>query len=98
MKVYVNIENKNWKKYKIDFEKIANAAVSAEHKDAEVSITLVDDKAIRNLNREYRGFDKPTNVLSFVIPALFMIPHNAPYFSVNAESFVRQSSLSEMSN
>ena len=65
MKVYVNIENKNWKKYKIDFEKIANAAVSAEHKDAEVSITLVDDKTIRKLNREYRGFDKPTNVLSF---------------------------------
>lgn len=65
MKVYVNIENKNWKKYKIDFEKIANAAVSAEHKDAEVSITLVDDKTIRKLNREYRGLDKPTNVLSF---------------------------------
>ena len=65
MQVYVNIENKNWKKYNIDFEKIANAAVSAVYKDSEVSITLVDDKAIHKLNKEYRGMDKPTNVLSF---------------------------------
>lgn len=65
MQVYVNIENKNWKKYNIDFEKIANAAVSVVHKDSEVSITLVDDKAIHKLNKEYRGMDKPTNVLSF---------------------------------
>lgn len=65
MKVYVNIEDKNWKKYKIDFEKIANAAVSAVHKDSEVSITLIDDKQIHVLNKKYRGIDKPTNVLSF---------------------------------
>lgn len=65
MKVYVNIENKKWNKYKIDFEKIANAAVSAVYKDSEVSITLVDDKEIHRLNKQYRGIDKPTNVLSF---------------------------------
>ena len=65
MQVYVNIENKNWKKYKIDFEKIANAAVPAVYKDSEVSITLVDDKEIHRLNKQYRGMDKPTNVLSF---------------------------------
>ena len=33
--------------------------------DTEVSILLCDDAAIRNLNRDWRGFDKPTNVLSF---------------------------------
>lgn len=65
MKVYINTENKNWKKYKIDFEKIANTAVSAVYKDSEVSITLVDDAKIRKINKQYRGFDKPTNVLSF---------------------------------
>ena len=65
MIVYVNTENKNWKKYKIDFEKIANAAVSAVYKDSEVSITLVDDKQIHKINKKYRGMDKPTNVLSF---------------------------------
>ena len=65
MKVYVNIEDNNWKKYNIDFEKIANAAVLPVYKDSEVSITLVNDKQIRALNKKYRGIDKPTNVLSF---------------------------------
>ena len=65
MQVYVNTENKSWKKYKIDFEKIANAAVLPVHKNSEVSITLVDDKQIHKLNKQYRGMDKPTNVLSF---------------------------------
>ncbi|MDA0305332.1 MAG: rRNA maturation RNase YbeY [Proteobacteria bacterium] len=32
---------------------------------AEVSIVLADDAFVRNLNREYRGQDKATNVLSF---------------------------------
>jgi probable rRNA maturation factor len=31
----------------------------------EVSIVLTDDSAIRSLNRDWRGIDKPTNVLSF---------------------------------
>ena len=33
--------------------------------DAEVSVTLVDDEAIRELNNEHRGVDSPTDVLSF---------------------------------
>ncbi len=65
MRVYVNYENKKWKKYNIDFEKIASAAVPAVYKNSEVSITLVDDKQIHQLNKQYRGIDKPTNVLSF---------------------------------
>lgn len=32
---------------------------------AEVSVVLTDDAEIRTLNRDWRGQDKPTNVLSF---------------------------------
>ncbi len=32
---------------------------------AEVSVALADDATMRNLNREYRGKDMPTNVLAF---------------------------------
>ena len=65
MKVYVDIHDRRWGKYKIDFEKIANAVVGTKYKNAEVSIILVDDAEIHEINKTYRGMDKPTNVLSF---------------------------------
>ena len=33
--------------------------------DAEVAIMLTDDNGVQALNRDWRGIDKPTNVLSF---------------------------------
>jgi len=33
----------------------------------EVSVVLADDAAVRTLNRDHRGKDRPTNVLSFPI-------------------------------
>ena len=65
MKVFVDVHDQRWNKYKIDFEKIANTAVSGVHKNSEVSIVLVDDSEIHELNKNYRGMDKPTNVISF---------------------------------
>lgn len=45
---------------------MAAAAADAEiAEDAELSLLLTDDAAIRVLNRDHRGLDKPTNVLSF---------------------------------
>lgn len=35
---------------------------------AELSVALADDATLRQLNRDYRGKDKPTNVLSFPGP------------------------------
>lgn len=65
MKVYVNYNDARWRKYKIDFEKIARMAVGPAYSESEVSITLVSDDEIHELNRQYRGKDAPTNVLSF---------------------------------
>ena len=44
-----------------------SAALTSEGfpNDAEVSVTLTDDEGIRELNREYRRIDRPTDVLSF---------------------------------
>jgi len=44
------------------------AAAALSTAAGEVSILLTDDKAIRALNRDWRGIDKPTNVLSFPAP------------------------------
>jgi probable rRNA maturation factor len=58
-----------------DAEAITHRAVNAaaeivdtETGDAELAIMLTDDAGIRTLNANWRGIDKPTNVLSF--PAL----------------------------
>jgi probable rRNA maturation factor len=44
---------------------IEAAAQHASARGAEVAIVLTDDSGIRTLNRDWRGIDKPTNVLSF---------------------------------
>ncbi len=46
-----------------------NGALKCEkfERNAEVSVTLCDDEKIHLLNREYRGVDAPTDVLSFPI-------------------------------
>jgi probable rRNA maturation factor len=43
-------------------------SVDADVGDAELAVMLTDDPGIRTLNNNWRGIDKPTNVLSF--PAL----------------------------
>ena len=47
----------------------ARTALKAEGIDerCEISVTLTDDKGIHVINRENRGVDKPTDVLSFPI-------------------------------
>ncbi len=35
--------------------------------DGEISLALLDDQAIRELNRTYLGLDRPTDVIAFVL-------------------------------
>ena len=62
--------------------------VIAEEKldmDPEISLLLVDDASIQELNRTYRGIDQPTDVLSFAmedemagdeVPEFFVLEDN----------------------
>jgi probable rRNA maturation factor len=56
---------------------IGEAAAMAATSGGELAIVLTDDSAIRALNRNWRGKDQPTNVLSF--------PANAPSDSLPGE-------------
>ncbi len=45
--------------------------------DAEISLVLADDAMLRRYNRDYRGIDKPTNVLAFAADDVPRAPQGA---------------------
>ncbi|MGE0543908.1 MAG: rRNA maturation RNase YbeY [Dehalococcoidia bacterium] len=68
----------------------AEAALTyADAPDGSVSIVIADDATVQALNRDYRGLDEPTDVLSFGLgglakplepdePEAFILPADAP--------------------
>jgi probable rRNA maturation factor len=69
-KIDVMVDSKRWKDAaklrSVVRRAIAQAAAATRSTGgAELAIVLTDDSAIRVLNRDWRGIDKPTNVLSF---------------------------------
>lgn len=42
-------------------------AVDGSREPVEIGLVLTDDEEVRRLNRDYRGKDRPTNVLSFAL-------------------------------
>jgi probable rRNA maturation factor len=55
------------------------AAQAASTRPAGLAIVLSDDSAIRALNREWRGLNAPTNVLSFPTNAGRTVPRERPH-------------------
>ena len=50
-----------------ELRQAADAAVSAAGLDGHLAIELVGEERIRELNRDHRGKDEPTDVLSFPV-------------------------------
>jgi probable rRNA maturation factor len=64
-----NRTNTNIEQYASFFQKIAASAekILKLEKDNEISVTFVRSASIHKINREYRGIDRPTDVISFAI-------------------------------
>ncbi|NOR49560.1 MAG: rRNA maturation RNase YbeY [Desulfuromonadales bacterium] len=66
----IEIENRQTKQKirKILLRKVARKILSASAcPDAQLSILIVDDAQIQEVNRDYLGKDRPTNVISFAM-------------------------------
>lgn len=67
----INIEYETEKKLPVDYEKIIHDIIPAALDyekcpyEAEVNVILTDNESIREINRDYRKIDAPTDVLSF---------------------------------
>jgi probable rRNA maturation factor len=83
--------------YDVDEARLQEAAllVLARHEgdsDSDMTIAIMDDESVADLNRQYRGVDAPTDVLSFPMDAMFSETHYLgdlviayPYAAAQAE-------------
>ena len=89
--IAVVVEDPAWADALADPEKLTRRAAAAALKAAEaaallpaspeVSVVLASDARVQSLNRDYRGCDRPTNVLSFghfEQPASAPVPEGTP--------------------
>ncbi len=65
----INHTNQSIDKYKTLFNKISKSAEKILNlpTDYELSVTFVRSQTIHKINRDYRGIDRPTDVISFAI-------------------------------
>ena len=65
----LRVEDAEWTRALADLEAVCTAALNAgaarSRAQGEVSVLLTNDPEIQTLNRDWRGKDKPTDVLSF---------------------------------
>ncbi|MBR2596673.1 MAG: rRNA maturation RNase YbeY [Solobacterium sp.] len=66
---FINRTNQPAEPYRPLFEAIAASAedVLGLDRDLEISVTFVRSRTIHIINRDYRGIDRPTDVISFAV-------------------------------
>ena len=68
MRIAIENQQKSRKISKIQLRKVAQKILNASAcPEAHLSILIVDDAAIQEINRDYLNKDRPTNVISFAM-------------------------------
>jgi probable rRNA maturation factor len=77
MPLIIAIEHEGWKTIrglKSLVEKAVTASTTAATRKKTITILFADDKTLKALNNDWRGKNKPTNVLSFPAPENIKLP------------------------
>ncbi len=71
MIISIDVEDDSWRKL-ADIEAVVSRAIKAvlPRDQRSIDVVLTNDTEIQAINKEWRGFDKPTNVLSFPSPEM----------------------------
>lgn len=88
----IRVQDKRWRQSLPHLRSVARKAVSSvlDLKNTEVSILLADDDFVRILNKEHRGIDKPTNVLSFPMPDMGLPVWQAGDMVLSYDTLIRE--------
>lgn len=76
MKLHIQVIDKNWRRTLPSFGRYIRKIVACHYPGPrdlvipEFSVVLTDNKHLQTLNAQYRGYDKVTNVLSFLLDVL----------------------------
>jgi probable rRNA maturation factor len=84
MAFQINIQNEGEKEYAVDPARLKEAASTVltqhqTHPDTGLSIVFAENDFVQSLNRQYRGIDTPTDVLSFAADELPPDVDESPY-------------------
>jgi probable rRNA maturation factor len=77
MTIAIDVEDAAWQalpELEQVAERAARAALGPENATCSVTLLFTGDEDIRALNRDWRGKDKPTNVLSFPVASDAVLP------------------------
>ena len=92
------IEHEGWKSMrglKALAEKAVDAALPATQREKEITLLFADDATLKTLNHDWRGKNKPTNVLSFPANPDLKLPRGVPRplgdIALGYETLVRES-------
>ena len=90
----IRVQDKRWRESLPHLRSVAKKVISSviDLKNTEVSVVLADDEFVRRLNKEHRGIDKPTNVLSFPMPDMGLPVWQAGDMVLAYETLIKEAS------
>lgn len=71
MRILVNVLDKKLREFAVEIRRLSRKLCALLNEKGDIEVFLIDSGRLRRLNKKFRGLNKSTNVLSFVVPKGF---------------------------